>query len=169
MWFVSEHFWLKKPIEFVSNSFASACISFAFKVYTPNNGHTLFNDRFHCVVRSVGVIFAHRHLLWICGEEKTKQCRRIFARHKTNYLIPGVDLADCFVSNSREKCSGYVQCFWSYLSNHSNLLIHRHISGITLLGLPMEIYSYGIQFWVSILSALAVNENWIKQFGCRCR
>lgn len=33
-----------------------------------------------------------------------------------------------------------------------------HISGITMLGIPAEIYAFGTQFWLSFISALAVSN-----------
>lgn len=50
--------------------------------------------------------------------------------------------------NKNQLCFVFSFFFWFHA--------FRHISGITMLGIPTEIYAYGTQYWLSIVAALTL-------------
>lgn len=90
----------------------------------------------------VNVMYFYWHLFWFYAKNEINRIG-IFGRRKKYDDISGGIVIDCKVYKNRHNGIKTMEHFYE---NTNNCFLISFISGITLLGLPTEVYSFGIQY-----------------------
>lgn len=126
-------------------------------IYKPNHDRNIF--RLAGLPRLRGdasLLRPHRGVLRVLCLEKAKYHVWVSHGRKDHGDVPHIHVADCQVPNIFATRLAHLQVtkrMW--LTNV--IVISSYISGISLLGLPAEMYTYGTQLWMVVLSEWAVS------------